>query len=336
MSSLRIEWHIFHNTGTGITPTSVTLTDPSGLYGVRRVDTHEVVVSAGQALANGGSGTWYYEFTETEPGLQYEYYIRVEETSPANNKFYINGKLTGSTASVTPHTLGWCRKFLVDISGRYDLVVDAPNGDYTQDSRGLANWYLNSAQQRLDNLLQYNKSTAWLYKELPANTSIITFQQCRHVRNVYEQTDDSEQERTLLSWSTLQVGLAPEQRNAVAAESDPPVEGELIIDWTKNIVFGDHYVYQSIYVEPSESDRLIVVEADWYSRHLTNDTDKSFWTVQHPQLLVRAAQREMEVDMRNTQGVNDFDVPLLAAVQDIYKNLCAEEQAGPYWLWRMR
>lgn len=325
MSSLRIEWHIFHNTGTGITPTSVTLTDPSGLYGVRRVDTHELVVSAGTALTNAGSGVWYYEFIEPEPGLQYEYYIRVEETYPANNKFYINGKLTGSTASVTPHTLGWCRDKLIQISGRFDLL-----------DNGLGNWYLNSAQQRLDNLLHDNKSTAWLYKELPANTSIITFQQCRHVRNVYEQTDDSEQKRTLLSWSTLQVGLAPEQRDAVAVASDPPVEGELIIDWTKNIVFGDHYIYQSIYVEPSESARLIVVEADWYSRHLTNDTDKSFWTVQHPQLLVRAAQREMEVDVRNTQGVKDFDEPLLAAVQDIYRNLCAEEQAGPYWLWRMR
>lgn len=324
MSSLRIEWRVFANSGTAISPSGVTLEDPSGLYGVRRADTHEVIVEAGQALTDGGSGTWYHEFEESEPGLTYEYYIRVEETSPANNKYYINGKLTGSTASLIPHTLGWCRKFLVDISGRYDLVVDAVNGDYTDN--GLGNWYLNSAQQRLDNLLQYNKSTAWLYKELAANTSMITFQQCRHVRNVYEQTNDSDQDRTMLSWSTLQVGLAPEQK-AETAET---------LDWTKNIVFGDHYVYQSIYLEPSESARLIAIEADWYSRHLTNDTDKSFWTVQHPQLLVRAAQREMEVDMRNTQGVNDIDAPLLAAVQDIYKNLCAEEQAGPHWLWRMR
>jgi len=330
--SLRIEWRIFRNTGTQINPTSVTLTDPTGLYGVRRKDTHEIVVAAGQALASGEGGNWFYEFAEAEPGLQYEYYLRVEETTPANNKFYIYGKLTGSVASILPHTLGWCRKKLVDISGRYDLVADAAGGDYTD--LGLANWYLNSAQQRLDNLLQYNKSTAWLYKELPANTSMITFQQCRFVKEVYEQTDDSDQERTRVTWWTLNVGLAPEQREAVA-EDDPLQEGELVIDWTKNIVFGEHYATQAVYVEPSDTARLIVVEAEWYSRHLTDDADKSFWTVQHPQLLVRAAQREMEVDMRNSQGVNDMDQPLLADIQNIYRNLVAEEMAGPSYLWRM-
>lgn len=320
---LRIEWRTYHNDYAPIVPASVTLADPDGVYGVRRLDTYQTVVASGTAMATSGLNVYYKEFDEPQEGLNYEYYVRVVESAPFNNIFYVNGQIAGSRAAITPHTLGWCRKMLVDISGRFDLVVSAPGGDYTDN--GLANWYINAGQQRLDNLIEYPKSVAWLYKELAANDTVITFKQARFIKNVYEQ-DAITGERTLLPWSTLNVGLAPEQVN----------EDDESITWTNNqIMFGEHYWHNAIYLNPSESARLIVVEGSWYSRKLMNDSDRSFWTCQHPHLLVRSAMREMEVDMRNSSGVEDFDRPLIAACKDIYHNLIAEEMAGPYWLWRM-
>ena len=320
--SLRIEWRIYSNSGDPIAPASVTLSNPGATFGVRRLDTLDSVVAVGTPLVDGGGGIWYYEFEEPEPRLEYEYYLRVQEPAPINNVYYINGKVKGSTG-YNPHTLGWCRKKLIDVTQRFDLVEDAIAGDYTD--LGLANWYINAGQHRLDNLLEYHKSTAWLYKTVPAGETLITFTQARHVKNVYQQNVDTGS-RCMISWMTEFVGLAPDQQDLQSGDL-PDAE---------NIVFGNHYWTHGIRVNPQESgSRLIAVEGEWFSRHLLNDYDRSFWTCQYPQLLVRAAQREMEVDHRNSQGVNDFDAAILPELANVQKNLIAEETAGPPQLWRM-
>lgn len=53
-----------------VDPTSATLADMDGVYGVRRTDTNEVVVSAGTAMTRMSLGVYSYSFTSVD-GVAY-------------------------------------------------------------------------------------------------------------------------------------------------------------------------------------------------------------------------------------------------------------------------
>lgn len=54
--------------------TAVTLSDPTGVYGVRRVDTGAVAVAAGTAMTRVSAGTYEHSFG-ADAGAAYQYYI---------------------------------------------------------------------------------------------------------------------------------------------------------------------------------------------------------------------------------------------------------------------
>lgn len=90
---------------------------------------------------------------------------------------------TGSVITIPfPDNLGDVRKSLVDASGRFDLVADAANGDYTDSG---ANDIIRQASRWLDRALQHQKEEAWLYKALAAGQTIITFEQARYIKEVW-------------------------------------------------------------------------------------------------------------------------------------------------------
>ena len=311
---LQIKWRV-----VGKTPTSVKLSDRDGTFGVRRVDTLDVVVPAGTAMtATTPSGTYFKTVTEPEINLRYEYYVEVTE---GENTYWVNGFINGTPAWDDLNTLAGVRRMLVLESGRYDLVRDAANNDFTD--LGLANYYINNAQRWLDRRLPYHKTSARLYKTLAAGASMITFTMARSVTDVWRINDDGS--FTRIPWATLHVGLAPDQKDDTQ-EDHHEVE---------TLVFGNHWADQAIYVEPdTENSRNLIIWANWYCPKLVNDTDVSFWTVQHPELLVRAACMQIEIGMRNSQGVNDFSGPLLDDVRHVSMDLAEEEQAGPHDEWR--
>lgn len=313
--SLQIKWRV---TG-GATPTSVTLADPTGAWGVRRTDTLDVILPAGTAMTSTTpSGTYYKNFTEPEINLRYEYYVRVAE---GVNVFHVNGFINGTPGWSGLNTLGGVRRMFILESGRHDLVRDAANNDFTD--LGMANYYINNGQRWLDRRLPYHKTKARLYKTLAAGASMITFTMARSVTDVWRINDDGSYTR--LPWSTLYVGLAPDQKDDTQ-EDHPDVD---------TLVFGNHWATQAIYLAPDDlNSRDLMIEANWYCPNLADDTDVSFWTVQHPELLVRAACMQAEIGMRNTQGVNDYGAPLLDDVKMVALDLAEEEQAGPQEDWR--
>ncbi len=334
--SLRIEWRVGQNSGTHVPPDSVVLCDPDNAYGVRRVDTGEVIVAAGTAMTLYTPSTpetksvyYYYTLAESAQSVEYEYYIKVTETvNGVENTYYINGHAQGAPAWYDPYTLGGVRRLLVDISGRYDLVRDAANGDYTD--LGRANLFINEAQRWLDRRLPHHKSKAKLYKDVGIGQNCITFTQARSVQDVFEVTvEDGHACYTRIDWSTLRVGLAPDQY-ALDELGDLP-------DGAENITFGKaHWPVHSIYIYPNdESARVVLIEANWYCPRLVNDPDQSFWTVQHPLLLAHTAQMLIEIGMRNSAGVADFMGSIEDDVRKIYHDLVDEESSGPAYCWRM-
>jgi hypothetical protein len=190
----------------------------------------------------------------------------------------------------------------IETSGRYDLLTDEDE----PSARGLL--YMQAAQRFLDREFAHPQEDAWLFKTLPANETTITFTQCRFVKGVYC-------ENNAIAWQPLFHDV-----EAVSEDDDDLM----------------HLPLKGIEVDPSESERSIMVRAAWFSPDITTDLDsRSFWTVQEPLLLVRAMQMQVEVDMRNTQGVNDYIVPLQHELKKIYFDLVAEEMAGPPDMWRV-
>ena len=196
----------------------------------------------------------------------------------------------------------------VEVSGRYDLVTES-EGEYTPTAR--AYHYANSAQRWLDRELGYPKEDAWLIKEVTAGDTVISFSNCRYVKGVYVQDATDATVKTAIDWKPAYYDI----------ETD--IEAE---DWPLHAIEID---------VDEDNDRTIWIHAAFKSPELSDEDTVSWWTVAHPELLVRAMQLQVEIDMRNTQGVNDFADPLKNDLRRIYQDMCAEEQAGPPELWRM-
>jgi hypothetical protein len=214
---------------------------------------------------------------------------------------------------------------LVQTTGRYDLVTDAEGGDYTD--AGLAAWYINTAQHSLDDQLRHHKGICRLWKTLRASEGMVTFRLARNVKRVYRLTDSGLIEP--VEWWTLNCGLAPQHQEYSASELPSDIG-----DFT---VYGTHWPTRAIWVKPvSDSDREICVEAEWYTTELSAYADKSFWTMQYPDVLVREAAKELEVDMRSRTGRRDFEEYIVSRLKRIQDNYDAEAAAGSAAHWVMR
>lgn len=75
-----------------------------------------------------------------------------------------------------------------------------------------------------------------------------------------------------------------------------------------DIVMGSYYEKIAVLLMPIPDQPISVeVEGLFYSVPLKEETDQSFWTTNHPELLLQASLRELEIVHRNTQGVRDWD-----------------------------
>ena len=193
----------------------------------------------------------------------------------------------------------------IETSGRYDLLTV----DGTEDVPSTrAYWYLQSAQRWLDRELGHPKEDAWIIKNIAVDQAGVSFRNARYVRDVFEVSADGEKMKRI-EW----------QREPY--ESDLPDE---------------HWPFHGISFEPRKFERVFKIRCAMYSPAKMEPESKSFWTVQHPDVLVRSMQRMAEIDMRNTQGVNDYEEPLLRDCKRIYDDMVAEEMGGPTEYWRIQ
>lgn len=332
---------IFAPEGTPVEADSAKYGDPTGSYGVVRADTEEVVVEAGGNLTYLGDGEYQISFTGV-PGARYEWEATLELDTDV---FYYSGEVRVPFDTLYPKNLYGIRKQLIDDSGKYELAVDPELGDYTDKG---ANRLIKAGQDWLDNKFEYHKQDAWLYEQLAAGETFISFQNARFIKEVFVYDDDTlhyprrvdplplrleyPQEAELLSrgrpiyWAPIPIGLAPQQSQKTKAEMES--DGHEYLDWIR---FGAHYSWRGIMLfPPADKQYTVAIKAAFYSKELEYDTDENFWTVAAPTLLVRAARRQMEIDLhRNRSGTADFEEPLLRDLMDLSFNLTDEEVAGP-------
>jgi len=211
------------------------------------------------------------------------------------------------------------RTKLIDLSGRFDLVTDAPGDDYTDNG---ADFFIYEGQKHLDRLNETKKSWASCFRFVEIGGFSATFPYCRAIKEVWAASTTA---RWQLEKKDLQdliaaylTSLPSERDSGTIAYYSPtitryvpgdatPADLETFVGWL-DVPTGPNPEYNSVIFDgPTDEKISIEIKGLFYTPELVNETDENYWSVSNPGLLIMAAQRMMEVFNRNTQGVNDWD-----------------------------
>lgn len=218
------------------------------------------------------------------------------------------------------------RTQFIELSGRHDLVVDTTG--YADNG---ADYFINAGARELDTeILQTYDSAAILYDVLAANEYFLSIPACRAVKEVYI-ADYNTYEK--LEWKAYNVLRKTYGKNLDALDSGAPRffstvrtrkapsyedlsdSDQSTIESATN-VFGD--VWRGLIILPAPtSDMIVEVHGKFYSYSLSDDTDANFWSDNYPDILIKAAIRELERSYRNRQGAEDLTLFIREQLQKI-------------------
>jgi hypothetical protein len=235
------------------------------------------------------------------------------------------------------------RKF-VEETGRYHLVQEV-GGDPWADNG--ANFHINRGQKFLDLLHTPRRlRNRSFVAHLAPGEYRVEVPDLRAVHEVWVSNADGrthlepmepEELRAAFAtdWTTTlrgcpqfytigNFGLAPGQRDVVEADHADETD-------TGDLFYGeDADIYDSVIVAPPpDLDATVRIVGLWWSPALTTDDSLSWWTVQHPDLVVWAAAYQVEVGMRNTSGAQDWYQAITERIRGLdYDD--AEEVSGRF------
>lgn len=231
-------------------------------------------------------------------------------------------------------TLVELRRKFVELSGRYDLASNtstwADNG---------ANFFINAGQNYLDRIITIPETKASLFFALAAGEYSVMFQQrCRAILEVWI---NNSEERVLLEKHSLK-DLKEYYSSLVSAmESGQPLyyapANLRALETTAQNTLGtflslNHletdakYNYRGIIVAPPcDSDYVIEVVGMFNQATLSTDSQENYWTLEVPELLLKAALYQLETFYRNTEGANDWLRAIQIEVDGLDKDTVEEE-----------
>ena len=230
------------------------------------------------------------------------------------------------------------RTQFVKRNGRYDLVIDAT--DWADNG---ANFYINAGQRYLDRLDTHHKSAASNFQYVTSGNYYVTFPYCRAVQEVWALDADEQKKLEKVDYDAIRKYYADRQSQLTTGEpsyyfpagvrlvpeSDRLTIDELdaMIDWT-HVMIDPSYNYNAVlFWPPADGNYTIAVVGLFYSPELVSDTDTSFFSTVHPEILLMAANRQLEIDYRNTAGVKDWEMAIQSEIFGLGKDLVEEHVA---------
>lgn len=314
-------------------PTSVTLCDPTGAFGIQRSDTAEMVVEADTAMTKSSVGVYIYTFSNPTYNAPYEYWIKyVHQGITSYSEFTLTGP--AQTGAATATLLDIRRQFVKEC-GDYSLIV---NGDLTTCVDNGADVYLNRAQRYLDKRCSHMLLDRH-YIFTPAlnafTSNISDLLRCEDLFVITTEGRSSifadyispgalrAQIGTLVSewetgtpyyWTLQKAGMAPAQVDLtleqIATASD---------DQTEMIVGRSYSYHQLLWYPKATGEFSMDLIGKFYSPALTDDTHTTFWTTQESDLLIQTACLMREMGLRNQSGIaaqSQVVESLLSALDD--------------------
>ena len=79
---------------------------------------------------------------------------------------------------------------------------------------------------------------------------------------------------------------------------------------------------------PTDEEIIVEVQGLWYSNPLSSDTDKNYWSVNHPEALFAAASYKLEVSYRNTEGAKDWLAAIDMQLGELGKDFVEQQASG--------
>jgi len=226
------------------------------------------------------------------------------------------------------------RTKLVQLSGRYDLVVDttayADNG---------ANFHIYEGQKYLSGLIENRPMLAQVFLPLAINGYSITFQnQCRNVTGVFVNSTSERYELEKVELKDLKTCYS---ELASAVTSGAPgyyaLANLMALETTSQVSLGTFinlthaesdtkYDYTGLIIVPPAEEALVVeITGKFEQKELSSDTDNNYWATMHPGLLLMAARRDLEIHNRNSEGVKDWDNFISIAIKKLNHDFIEEE-----------
>ncbi len=202
------------------------------------------------------------------------------------------------------------RKKFVRETGRFDLVQDTASfANSTNDVVGGADEYIRDGQDFLDRRINFYKEEADVQVSLATSAFTSNLSNIRAVRAValFDSQDDEMVYLKRSSLREMREVYGDENSSLASVDTGQPShwtigflrDGLTVAAVTQAVKDSD---VQLVVMPPADRTYTLRVQALLRSSALTNDASVSFWTENHPQLLVWAAQYMLEVSYRNQEG----------------------------------
>jgi hypothetical protein len=212
-------------------------------------------------------------------------------------------------------TLVEIREQFVKISGRYDLVVDTT--DWADNG---ADFYIQAGSRHLDRQFTTPFSKAKHYEDASADAWYVIFQECRAILDVWIANDEYRKKLEFRDVdkfreyyneppSSIDSGT-PTYYTPALLRTHPQASTiylEKFVDTTVSESSKYDYEYNGVmWMPPTDESIIVEVQGLWYSKKMTDDAHKNYWSVNHPEVLVMAACMVLEMSYRNTEGTKDW------------------------------
>lgn len=226
-------------------------------------------------------------------------------------------------------TLVDVRKKLVELSGLYNLVTDYEGADYSDNG---ADFFIKSGQRWLDSLLETPQAPADYKVSLSAGEFSINVSEARAIQKV--RLEESQEGIDFLDRKPLADLFEKWGDQSLLGEVDKgsPTDYALAIrrelDATTDPIGRTGQSGKKLFImPPADKDYTIFVTGLFFSKELTKEDDKNFWSINYPDLLIQSALYKRESFMRNTSGLRDWRGAIVDAVNMIDADMVEEDIA---------
>ena len=257
-----------------------------------------------------------------------------KEDDDTREQYGTGAVITGIESACT--VLSWVAEQVIKATGRYDLVVDAPGGNYADNG---IYYYINKGQYWLDmRAAEFGLRLVHL-ATLAANGSFIEVEGIRAVDRVWLVTSEGafypleevniEYIRKLQAGSVSVSGTGSTPRlfsvlpiqltSMLASTSSSTLEATY--SGVGELHFGTGHRYRGILLYPPTSETTTIrIEGLFFSPKLTSDVVYSYWLCMHPTLLVDATIYEIVSEYENKSEIelwfNRIELRLMELVKD--------------------
>ena len=204
-------------------------------------------------------------------------------------------------------TLSGIRKLVVNRSGRYDLVIDAVN--YVDSG---ANELIRAGQRFLDNRLSTGPTQG------PVSVSL---SESGGATYSFPSALTAAVRAVLLDSDLKFIGILPivPLADLFGLVADPATPTQVAFDVRNRSI--------TVYPAPNKNFTLQIF-ADLQLSPLVVDSDSNWWSEYYPEVLVRAALYQIEVNFRNMEGARGWLNAIDEDLRGIEVGIIEQESAG--------